>query len=284
MEDELIPHITTEGNAAALVWDDLSREQKQKLTLAMADMYSSILSLRFDMIGSFYEGRGRFFIGPIVTTETIEAPDTAPDPKKCGPFLSTAEWLGAVKRQDTAFARPPSSDIHTPTHQSHVQSIISDIQSSTTLATDKTPIVFHIDFSMQNIIVRSDDPTVIAGIIDWEGARTVPMWSTNPRFVWLIFLPDEEWQHFRGVFLNHLTEQIPEWYRAVSGEETFPMRLLLERAKYSTWSPNDFDWSVPPRHFLCEDVASQTCIVYEYHFPVNLCPWNRFKAFYATCE
>ncbi|KAK0197610.1 hypothetical protein F5146DRAFT_888577, partial [Armillaria mellea] len=78
-----------EGNSAVLVWDDLSREQKKKLTLAMGDMYSSILSLRFDMIGSFYKDRGRFAIGPIVTTETSEALDNAPDPNKCGPFHST---------------------------------------------------------------------------------------------------------------------------------------------------------------------------------------------------
>ncbi|KAK0197623.1 hypothetical protein F5146DRAFT_921798 [Armillaria mellea] len=52
------------------------------------------------------------------------------------------------------------------------------------------PIVLdHIDFSMQNTIVGSDDPTVISGIIDWEGAHTAPMWATNPRFIWPLFSP-----------------------------------------------------------------------------------------------
>lgn len=76
------------------------------------------------MIGSFYEDRGSFFIGPIVTTQTSDAPDTAPNPRKCGPFLGTADWLAAVAQQDTAFALPPTSTFHTPIHQSHVQSII----------------------------------------------------------------------------------------------------------------------------------------------------------------
>ncbi len=108
--------------------------------------------------------------------QTSQAPDTAPRPKKCGLFHSTADQLIAVARQDTAFSLPSRSKFHTPTHQSHVQSTINDIKSSTDLATDKTSIVLdHNDFSMQNIIVRSDDPTVIAGIIDGEGARTIPM-------------------------------------------------------------------------------------------------------------
>ncbi|KAK0197624.1 hypothetical protein F5146DRAFT_921390, partial [Armillaria mellea] len=82
---------TVDGNAAASVWEYLTREQKHKLTFAMSDIYSTILSLRFDMIGSFYEDRGSFFIGPIVTTATSEASDTAPDPNKCGPFRSTTD-------------------------------------------------------------------------------------------------------------------------------------------------------------------------------------------------
>ncbi|PBK85585.1 hypothetical protein ARMGADRAFT_1129110 [Armillaria gallica] len=113
---------------------------------------------------------------------------------------------------------------------------------------------------MQNIIVRSDDPTVIAGIIDWEGARTIPMWATNPRFMWPIFLPQEEQQHFHRVLGDHIMEKASEWCRAVV-EETLPMRLLLERAKYSTANPDAFDWSVPPRHFLSADVVSETCII-----------------------
>ncbi|KAK0229382.1 hypothetical protein EDD85DRAFT_776368, partial [Armillaria nabsnona] len=122
-------------------------------------------------------------------------------------------------------------------------------------------VLDHIDFSMQNIIVRSDDPTIIAGIIDWEGARTVHMWATNPRFMWPIFSPQEEQQHFHGILRDHLMEKVPEWRRLV-GEETLAMRLLLERAKYSTANPDSFDWSVLPRHFLSAEVVSQTCIIY----------------------
>lgn len=113
---------------------------------------------------------------------------------------------------------------------------------------------------MQNIIVRSGDPTVLAEIIDWEGARTVPMWATNPRFMWAIFSPQEEQQHLHRVLGDHIMEKASEWCRAVV-EETLPMRLLLERAKYSTANPDAFDWSVPPRHFLSADVLSDTYII-----------------------
>ncbi|SJK96889.1 uncharacterized protein ARMOST_00137 [Armillaria ostoyae] len=38
-----------DGGAAVSVWDSLTREQKHEFTLAMGDMYSSILSLRFNL-------------------------------------------------------------------------------------------------------------------------------------------------------------------------------------------------------------------------------------------
>ncbi len=57
----------------------------------MGDMYLSILSLLFNVIGSIYEDRGSFFIGPLVTMQTSQAPDTVPRPNKCGPFHSTAD-------------------------------------------------------------------------------------------------------------------------------------------------------------------------------------------------
>lgn len=122
---------------------------------------------------------------------------------------------------------------------------------------------------MQNIIVRSGDPTVLAEIIDWEGARTVPMWATNARFMWPIFLPQEEQEHFHMILRDYIMEKAPKWCRAVSGEETLPMRLLLERAKYSAANLDSFDWSVPPPHFLSADFVSEACIIYIQHMSLK---------------
>ncbi|KAK0471862.1 hypothetical protein IW261DRAFT_829889 [Armillaria novae-zelandiae] len=251
-----------DGLNASLIWETLTSEQKHKLCLAIGDLYSSLLSLRFDSIGSMHESEGRLFIGPLVTTETGIDIDAAPDPDKCGPFLDAAHWLVATAKGDTRFALPPSSQFHNTAHQSYVCSIIDDINCSTDLAADKTPIVLdHRDFSMQNIIVRSDDPTVIAGIIDWEGARTVPIWATNPRFIWPIFAPTEEKDHFHLILRDHIMETTPEWGHAL-GEETLPMRLLERRARLSMAKETDFDWSVPPLHFLSATTAPRTSVTY----------------------
>ena len=38
-------------------------------------------------------------------------------------------------------------------------------------------VLFHEDICTNNILVAYDDPTRVVGIVDWEGARVVPMWS-----------------------------------------------------------------------------------------------------------
>ncbi len=120
-------------------------------------------ALRFNAIESIYADRRHFFIGPMVTIEISAAHDTAPDANKCGPHITPADWLVAFAQGDTKFALPPSSEYRIPTHQSYVLSTVNDIKSSSDIAADQTPIVLdHINFSLQNIIVRSDDPTVIS--------------------------------------------------------------------------------------------------------------------------
>jgi hypothetical protein len=38
-------------------------------------------------------------------------------------------------------------------------------------------VLFHEDIRTNNILVAYDDPTRVVGIVDWEGARVVPMWA-----------------------------------------------------------------------------------------------------------
>jgi hypothetical protein len=38
-------------------------------------------------------------------------------------------------------------------------------------------VLFHEDIRTNNILVAYDDPTRVVGIVDWEGARVLPMWS-----------------------------------------------------------------------------------------------------------
>ena len=38
-------------------------------------------------------------------------------------------------------------------------------------------VLFHEDIRTNNILVAYEDHTRVVGIIDWEGARVVPMWS-----------------------------------------------------------------------------------------------------------
>ena len=38
-------------------------------------------------------------------------------------------------------------------------------------------VLYHEDIRTNNILVGYDDPTRVVGIVDWEGARVLPMWS-----------------------------------------------------------------------------------------------------------
>ncbi|KAG7441759.1 uncharacterized protein BT62DRAFT_923163 [Guyanagaster necrorhizus] len=157
------------GENASSIWESLSHKQKYKLSLAVGDQYQNMLSLRFNAIGSIDASKRCFFIGPMLLLQ---------------------EETG-----DSHYRHHPHP-IGLPTRATYVRST-DEISCSSDLAMDKTLITLdHPDFSIHNIIVRSDDPTVTTGIIDWEGAHIVPIWATNPTFMWPIFAPPEEQDHF----------------------------------------------------------------------------------------
>ncbi|KAG7442348.1 uncharacterized protein BT62DRAFT_936188 [Guyanagaster necrorhizus] len=237
------------GVPANWMWQELSADQQHQLCTAIADVYSELMNIRLPQIGSLFQDlHGQFFVGPMTTMQFGENGQVPPDPHRCGPFLSVSEWLIAVASGYLKFSpRVP----HTEQKQNRMKSVINEIRGSDLVRDDATPFVLdHVDFSMQNILIHRDNPTQISAVIDWEGARFVPMWAANPIFRWPMGFPAEESEHFLQVISERISENVPQWKDAFS-HGTDDLRSLGDRAVHSTQAgEGEVDWTKPPYHHL----------------------------------
>lgn len=230
-----------DGINADDAWEQTTPEQRERLFISMADMWSEILELRFDSIGSLYESDDspeRYHIGPMTRLPSNNYFTIAtPEFHKCGPFSSAKEWLLALARRDLDY----TSSLHKPESPERVKQVIHDILESTDLiASGNSPSsalkLEHIEFSRHNIIVDRDDLTRIVGIVDWEGARVVPMWAMNPNFHSPRESDKMEEQHLMTIMRDRIISRVPVW-KSVIGDDCKPLRVLYHRAYHSSVDP-----------------------------------------------
>jgi hypothetical protein len=246
------------------VWCSLTVEQRRQLCLAIADVWAELIQLRFYAIGSLcdkqespYEAQA---VGPMSFLPSSNAFTSAPpDPRGCGPFMSMREWLQAIARGDLDYPRDPTKSYPHPDISTRIQSQLDDIKRSDTLlqTVESEPFsaitLEHVDFSPHNIIVNRENPAIIAAIIDWEGARTVPMWSLNPAWQWpglgeSFWSTDEtsEAAYLYVLMRARIASHVPAW-KSVVGDETVSLRSLLRRARTCR---SHFEVSGPSRIFI----------------------------------
>jgi hypothetical protein len=229
-----------DGRRVDQIWNSLTEAQREKLTLSLADLWSQLMGQSFEKIGSLYEQpEGRFFVGPMTFLPTNNHfAISAPDETKCGPFSTTQEWLEANARQELAYKlslTPP------PEASSRMNAVLDsiclsdDLQSSKSWAASHLSIE-HVDYSTHNILVSSADPTVILAVLDWEGARIVPMWAMNPVFRWPRNSSELENKRLRALMRDRISSQVPGWRDAI-GEPCQHLRLLYQKAKLSDRDP-----------------------------------------------
>ena len=107
-------------------------------------------------------------------------------------------------------------------------------------------VLLHIDLGLHNFMVDCNDPTIITGVIDWEGACIVPLWSILPLLLKEIQsrTPDnklEELKEIRSLMNHALLAAVPEWAKLVADGRA--ARTLLSRAGVSEADPKDaFDY------------------------------------------
>ncbi|EPQ52152.1 hypothetical protein GLOTRDRAFT_95810 [Gloeophyllum trabeum ATCC 11539] len=222
-------------------WATTSDAQRHKIVESVADVWADLLRLSFNQIGSLQEdGKDDFSVGPMTCLPSNNSRDiTPPDPSHCGPFDSPKDWLLAVAARHLDFSQ---ATVCTAEERAPIDKVVEELLSNPRLeAAAELEIsniaLHHIDMNVSNILVDHSDPTRIVAVLDWEGARTVPLWAIQPHFfAHLEEASDEEVRDLQLLTRRAIGERVPMWLRA-TGEEGLSLRHLLRRAE---WSPFNF--------------------------------------------
>ncbi|KZT23724.1 hypothetical protein NEOLEDRAFT_1179937 [Neolentinus lepideus HHB14362 ss-1] len=240
-----------EGNRLIDVWRDMSPDQRTAAALSIADVYHELLGLRFDKIGSLYDGDK---VGPMTFLPSNNRYDIGPPVHtKCGPFSSIREWLIALASGDLDYE---TSYKTTPEMEKHREAALR-VLCSTPVFDDPSVqdlcaiSLDHVDMTTSNILVDSQDPTRIVGVIDWEGARTVPLFAIQPR--WYAHLgsfgiaSSEEVRLSQVYTRQAIRERVPVWYAATEYQGR-ALREMLNLARCSTWDPANAQFDMGDRY------------------------------------
>lgn len=168
----------------------------------------------------------------------------APLREQCGPFESQCDWLFATANRDLDYIteKPPIAS-----RLQNLTTVVDIIQSAPVLKAAANDVVLSVigleaaDLRPADILVSNDDPTKIVSIIDWEWARTTPIWNVAPRFfngLWDRKIGEQEGKDLDKFFLDEIRRLAPLWGEAKDrGKE---MRNLGLMAALSLWNKCDY--------------------------------------------
>ncbi|PBK85546.1 hypothetical protein ARMGADRAFT_559076 [Armillaria gallica] len=234
----------------------LTDDQWEALCTSVADIWSQLLRLRFKFIGSIYEQQdgfeSRYFIGPM----TYIPPSgclASPEASTSGPFSSTRKWLVAAAKGKLNPTRRIQPDFDYEKAHKWQEIAIDVVQKSPLLDSDTLDheqiVLAHMDYSLHNVLVDPEDLTRIVAVVDWEGARTVPMWAANPVFRWPLLLPDSKVTQLRQLMRDRISRQIPGWESA-TGDGGNDLRFSERQAYLSSVDPSVYDNGQPVVHHM----------------------------------
>ncbi|KAK0462214.1 hypothetical protein IW261DRAFT_180630 [Armillaria novae-zelandiae] len=232
----------------------LTNNQWEALCTSVADIWSQLLRLRFKSIGSIYEqqngSKSHYFIGPM-TYIPRSGSIASPEASTSGPFSSAREWLVAAAKGKLNPTRRIQSDFDYEQAHKWQEAVIDVVRKSPLLNSDTLDheqiVLAHMDYSLHNILVDRNDPTRVIAVLDWEGARTVPMWAANPVFRWPYFLPDSKVAHLRHLMRDRISGQIHGWETA-TGDGGNDLRWLEWQAYLSSEDPSMYESGKPVLH------------------------------------
>ena len=181
------------------IWrHDLTPDQRVIIMKQVSSYEGELFKTRFPSIGSIYEDPQTGFrvgrLGPSVSFDHNFSKDRGPW-KSVRAYLRsyvTAEqsWLAGFKLAECTedyetLRRRICPDEDPNAHISYFKSMCDIVGRIIDYAQfiDKIDptidhfVLFHEEIRTNNILVAYDDPTRVVGIVDWEGARVLPMWS-----------------------------------------------------------------------------------------------------------
>ena len=171
----------------------LTPDQRAIIMNQVSSFEGELFKTRFPLIGSIYGDPQTGFrvgrLGPSVVRGHNLSNDRGPW-TSIRAFLRwyvTAEqtWLAECTEDYTVLRRQICPDEDPNTHILYFKSlcdILGRIIDNAQFLDKIDPsiahfVLFHEDIRTNNILVAYEDPTHVVGLIDWEGARVLPMWS-----------------------------------------------------------------------------------------------------------
>ncbi|OBZ75254.1 Altered inheritance of mitochondria protein 9, mitochondrial [Grifola frondosa] len=191
------------GHPLEDVWESLSSAQLQTIISQVARFEGELFQTRFSSIGSLLEDPdGQFSVGHLGLSCLLPQSDL----HVVGPWTSSLEWIKAYveveidlldNKPDEWYSQRvdwciPNGDAKCPVDSLQLSSYfkkwyrlflrgIEELPMNLDLSVFDPPVtpfvLFHEELSLSNILVAYDDPARVVGIVDWEGARVVPLWA-----------------------------------------------------------------------------------------------------------
>ena len=176
------------------IWyDHLTPDQRVIIMKQVSSFEGELFKTRFSSIGSIYEDSQTGFrvgrLGPSIVRGHNLSNDRGPwtSIRAYLRWYVTAEqtWLAECTEDYTVLRRRVCPDEDPNTHFSYFKSlcdILGRIIDNAQFLDKIDPsiahfVLFHEDIRTNNILVAYEDPTRVVGLVDWEGARVLPMWS-----------------------------------------------------------------------------------------------------------
>ncbi|KAJ6622648.1 kinase-like domain-containing protein [Mycena sp. CBHHK59/15] len=179
------------GQTLTAPWNTFTSDQRRNMIASLANFQAQLLELEFPAIGCLVDEQGT--VGPLGLSCTY--PFVLRD--DCGPFKSSKDFLLAhvnaeldlltnhvdewtEKRQFWANLNGGFEDLPREYAIQWFQLLLDGISALPFELLDPPEnafVLYHDDFNSGNILVSHADPTVVVGILDWEGSRVSPLWD-----------------------------------------------------------------------------------------------------------
>jgi hypothetical protein len=233
------------------LWFRYNPAQRREIATQILKCEAEFIRARFTSIGSIYHNPedDTFYVGPMGPAVCRPLNHTVDR----GPWKSTSDWFKAYIKSELAGIRSDpeayrktrrrycsgEGDPPLAYHVAWLETLLTTIDRLQYLknlpASVERPVLYHEDFSGGNILVYPERPTTLAGIIDFEGASVIPLWSAMVPPAFLVILDEAERQSLMDLRDQILCEADPACAEAKVVRQNLRLLLWLVRIGITIW-------------------------------------------------
>ncbi|KAJ7086483.1 kinase-like domain-containing protein [Mycena belliarum] len=213
------------GRTLDRMWPYMSESHREQTVKSLARYTAELLQTQFPTIGSLYPGvdhNAALSLGPMIIP-TFNPWCFRPDATlESGPWATERAYLLGCINRELKWVRDHTADLEArwlpradvvDRYTALLDKLSRRVETMNGLdsGAPQSFVLRHPDFSLSNIMVREDDPSIITAVLDWECASTAPIWAVAQVPEFLLDRGDEREQdsakraskaHLRDVFIR----------------------------------------------------------------------------------